>query len=75
MNTLKKSSHAFAVHIMYNLKHERHRSNGLFENSNPQLNTLLCTVLDSEYDTWSQKVKWFPFAFNSQVRYNMNLSP
>ena len=50
-------------------------SNGLVENSNRQLNTFLRTVLDSQYDTWSDKVKVFPFAFNSQVRTNMNLSP
>ena len=48
-------------------------SNGLAENSNIQLNTILCAV--SPYDTWSQKVKTFPFAYNSQVRTNMNLSP
>ena len=29
-------------------------SNGLVENSNRQLNTFLRTVLDSQYDTWSQ---------------------
>ena len=50
-------------------------SNGLVENSNRQLNTFIRTVLDSQYDTWSQKVKSFPFAFNSQLRTNMNLSP
>ena len=50
-------------------------SNGLVENSNSQLNTFLRTVLDSQYDTWSHKVKIFPFAFNSQVRTNINLSP
>ena len=50
-------------------------SNGLVENSNRQLNTFLRTVLDSQYDTWSQKVKSFSFAFNSQVRTNMNSSP
>ena len=50
-------------------------SNGLVENSNRQLNTFLRTVLDSQYDTWSHKVKIFPFAFSSQVRTNMNLSP
>ena len=50
-------------------------SNGLVENSNRQLNTFLRTVLDSQYDTWSHRVKVFPFAFNSQVRTNMNLSP
>ena len=49
-------------------------SNGLVENSNRQLNTFLRTVFDSQYDTWSQKVKVFPFAFNSQVRTSMNLS-
>ena len=49
-------------------------SNGLVENSNRQLNTFLRTVLESQYNTWSQKVKVFPFAFNSQVRNNMNLS-
>ena len=50
-------------------------SNGLVENSNRHLNTFLCSVLDSQYDTWSKKVKTFPFAFNSQVRTKMNLSP
>ena len=50
-------------------------SNGLVENSNHQLNTFLRTVLDSQYDTWSQKIKVFPFAINSQVSSNMNLSP
>ena len=50
-------------------------SNGLVENSNRQLNTFLRKVLDSQYDTWSQKVKVFPFAFNSQVKTNMNRSP
>ena len=50
-------------------------SNGLVENSNRQLNTFLLIVLDSQYDTWSQKVKSFPFAFNSQVRTIINLSP
>ena len=50
-------------------------SNGLVENSNRQLNIFLRTVLDSQYDTWSQKVKVFLFSFNSQVRTNMNLSP
>ena len=49
-------------------------SNGLVENSDRQLNTFLRTVLDSQYYTWSHKVKVFPFAFNSQVRTNMNLS-
>ena len=49
--------------------------NGLVENSNRQLNTFRCTVLHSQYDTWSQKAKVFPFAFNSQVRTIMNLSP
>ena len=29
-------------------------SNGLVENCNRQLNTFFCTVLDSQYDTWSQ---------------------
>ena len=50
-------------------------SNGLVQNSNRQIITFLRTVLDSQYDTWSQKVKVFPFAFNSQVRTNRNLSP
>ena len=50
-------------------------SNGLVENSNRQLNTFLRTVIDSQYDTWSQKKNVFPFAFNSQVRTNKNLSP
>ena len=50
-------------------------STGLVENCNRQLNTFLRTVLDSQYDTWAQKVKVFPFAFNSQVRTKMNLSP
>ena len=50
-------------------------SNGLVEDSNRQLNTILRTVLDSQYDTWSHNVKVFPFAFNSHVRTNMNLSP
>ena len=50
-------------------------SNGLVENSDRQLNTFLQTVSDTQYNTWSQKVKIFPFAFNSQVRTNMNLSP
>ena len=50
-------------------------SNGLVENSNRQLNTFLRTVLESQYDTWSQKVKVFPFAFSSQVRTNINRSP
>ena len=50
-------------------------SNGLVENSNRQLNTFLRTVLDSQYDTWSQKLKVIPFAFNSQVRIHLNLSP
>ena len=49
--------------------------NGLNENGNRQLNTFLRTVLDSQYDTWSHIVIIFPFAFNSQVRTNMNLSP
>ena len=31
-------------------------SNGLVEISNRQLNTFLCTVSHSQYDTWSQKV-------------------
>ena len=31
--------------------------------------------LNTQYDTWSQKVKVFPFVFNSQVRINMKLSP
>ena len=34
-------------------------SNGIVENSNPQLNTFLCTVLYSQFDTWSQEVKSF----------------
>ena len=50
-------------------------SNGLAENFNRQLNTFFCTVLDSQYNPWSHKVKNFLFAFNSQVRTNMNLSP
>ena len=50
-------------------------SNGIVENKNRQINTFLRTVLDSQYDTWPQKEKVFPFAFNSQVRTNMNLSP
>ena len=50
-------------------------SNGLVENSKSQQNTFCCAVLDAQYDTWSQKVKTFPFAFNSEVRTNMNLSP
>ena len=50
-------------------------NDGLVENSNRQLNTFLPTVLDSQYDTWSQKVKIFPFAFSSQVRTNMKVSP
>ena len=50
-------------------------STGLVENSNRQLNTILCTVLDTQYDTWSQKVKLFSFAFNSQVRTYTSLSP
>ena len=49
--------------------------NGLVENGNRQLNTFLCKVLDSQYETWSHKVKSFPFAVNSQVRNNMKLSP
>ena len=50
-------------------------SNGLVENSYRQLNTFLRTVLDSQYDTWSHKVKVFRFAFNSQARTTLNLSP
>ena len=29
-------------------------SNGLIENSNRQLKTFLCTVLDTQYDPWLQ---------------------
>ena len=50
-------------------------SNGLVEISYSQLNTFLRTVLDTQNDTWSQKRKMFPFAFTSQVRTNINLSP
>ena len=50
-------------------------SNELVENSSRQLITFLRTVLDSQYDTWSPKLKVFPFALISQVRTNMNLSP
>ena len=50
-------------------------SNGLAENSNRQLNTILRTVLEAQYNTWSQKVNVYTFAFNSQVRTIMNLSP
>ena len=50
-------------------------SDRFVENSNRQQNTFLCTLLDSQYETWSKKVKTVPFAFNSQVRTNMNLSP
>ena len=54
-------------------------SNGLVENSNRQSNTFFHNttkyLLDTQYDTWSQKVKVFPFAFNSQVRTNMTPSP
>ena len=49
-------------------------SNGLVENSNRQCNTYIYTVLDSQYDTWSQKVKTIPFAFNSQIRPIVNHS-
>ena len=49
-------------------------SNGVVEISKRQLNAFLRTVLDSQYDTWSHKVKIFPFAVNSKVRTNMNLS-
>ena len=34
---------------------------------NRQLSTFLRTALDAPHDTWSQKVKVFPFAFNSQL--------
>ena len=50
-------------------------SNELLENSNRQLKKFLRTVLDSQYDRWPQKAKLFPFAFNSQVRTDMNLRP
>ena len=50
-------------------------SNGLVKKGNRQLNTIFRAVLDSQYDRWSKKVKLFPFAFNSQVRTIMNLSP
>ena len=36
--------------------------NRLVENSNRHLNTFLCTDLVSKYDTWSQKLKTFPFS-------------
>ena len=49
-------------------------SNGFVKNSTRQLNTFVRTISDTQYDTWSQKVKVFPFAFNSQVRTNMTLS-
>ena len=32
-------------------------------------------LMNSQYDTWSHKVKVFPFAFNSPVRTKTNLSP
>ena len=78
MNTITENSHFSAAHIMYNSNHVQFKpyapwSNALIENSNRQLNTFIRTALDSQYDTWSQKVKVFPFAFNSQVRTNMNL--
>ena len=41
-------------------------SNGLLETSNRQLNTFLRTVLNSQYDTWSQEVA-FPYAFYSHI--------
>ena len=43
-------------------------SNGFVENNNSQLNTFLRTVLDSQYDTWSHKVRNFPICiqFTSQ---------
>ena len=50
-------------------------SNGLVGNRNCLLDIFRCTVLDSQYDTWKQKVKTFTFTFNSQIRANMNLSP
>ena len=45
------------------------------ENSNRKFKTSLCTVLDTQYFTLSQKVKTFHFALNSPVGPNMNLSP
>ena len=39
-------------------------SKGLVANINCPLNTFLRTVLDSQYDTWPQKVKVFSLAFN-----------
>ena len=78
MNILKENLYTFAAHTMYNLNHERHMHQGpmdLKNYSNRQLNTFFCTVLSTQYDTWSQKVTVFPFAFNAQVRTNMNLSP
>ena len=50
-------------------------SNGLVQNINRQFNTFPRTDLDSQYNTWSHKVKVFPFAFKSRVRTNMKLSP
>ena len=50
-------------------------SNGLLEISNRHLTTFFRTVLDSQYDTRSHKVKVFPLAFNSKERTNMNFSP
>ena len=77
MNTLTENSHISAVHNVQFKPRTPYApwSNGLVENSNPQLNTFLRTVLDSQYDTWSHKVRVFPFAFNSKVRSNRNLSP
>ena len=79
MNTLKENLLISAVYIMYNSNHVRHMHRGLMDSlklvTANQLNTFLRTVLDSQYGTWSLKVKVFPFAFNSQVRTNMNLSP
>ena len=76
MNILTENSHISVYNVQFKPRTPYVPwSNGLVENSNRQLNTFLRTVLDSQYDTWSHNVKVFPFAFNSQVTTNVNLSP
>ena len=78
MNTLTVYLHIFAAYKKIQFKPctpYAPRSNGLVENRNRQLNTFLCTVFDSQYNSWSHKINTFAFAFNSHVKTIVTLSP
>ena len=50
-------------------------TNGLVEGTNSIIGQFIRTLVDGKFNNWSRKVKFFPYAYNTQYQTRLGMSP